>query len=135
MSRKPIFVLVRQWCTIPADLQRVKAPVLPRNHSTAFLPTQRACSQHVLQRLNGNAVAISESQVLQVRGKQWSFGLRVDLGEDFEVGVSETGAVYDVQLRTKEILLVEPDRILRELALHISRFERRQECRGRWRRK
>jgi len=91
-------VLVRQWGTISADLQGVETPILPGSRLRAFPPIQPVCSHHVFQRLNGKSMAISKPQVLQVRRKQRSFGLRVDPGENSEVGVGETGAAYEVHL-------------------------------------
>ena len=81
--------------------------ILPAGDSRASLPTNRACSHHVLQRFNGEAAAVGELQVLQIRGKQWSFGLQVDPGKDFEFRVSETTAVYEMQLGTEKAMFVE----------------------------
>jgi hypothetical protein len=57
--------------------------------------------------LNGKVVKISELQIRQVRGNQRILGLSVDSGEDFEFGVGETRAVYQIQIGPEEAMFVE----------------------------
>lgn len=83
MNPKPMFVLFRHLATIPIDHQG-NEEVSVQKYSRAFLPTHRTCSHYVLQRLNGEALAIRKIQIRQVGEKNRTLGRRKDCGEDLE---------------------------------------------------
>lgn len=88
----PITVLHRQRGPIPTDLQRYE--VSPPQETQPVKPPSHV--DHNLQCLNGEVIAPSEFQTLQIKGKRGPFGHGVNFGKELELRVGETGAVYEM---------------------------------------